>query len=190
MRLTEPRTYRWSREEFHQMADLGWFLEKRVELIDGEIIEMPVAKGPHVISLHLATKVLEAAFGPGHFVRSQSALNLGPDSEPEPDLAVVVGQPRDYVEHPTTALLVVEISDTTLSYDRNRKASLYARSNLADYWIVNLVDKRLEVHRRPVADTAQPHGFRYSDVTVHSPGDAVSPLAAPAARVAVADLLP
>jgi Uma2 family endonuclease len=172
------------------MADLGWFLEKRVELIDGEIIEMPVAKGPHVISLHLTTKVLETAFGAGYFVRSQSALNLGPDSEPEPDLAVVVGQPRDYPEHPTSALLVVEISDTTLSYDRNRKTSLYARSKLADYWIVNLVDRQLEVHRTPVADSSQPHGFRYASVTVLGPGDSVAPLAVPTARVAVADLLP
>ena len=190
MRLTEPRTYRWSREEFHQMADLGWFQEKRVELIDGEIIEMPVAKGPHVMSLHLTNKALERVFAAGYFVRSQSALNLGPESEPEPDLAVVVGQVRDYAEHPTTALLVVEISDTTPSYDRNRKASLYARSNLADYWIVNLVNRQLEIHRNPVADSAQPHGFRYADVTVLGPGDSASPLAAPTARVAVADLLP
>jgi len=172
------------------MADLGWFLDKKVELIDGEIIEMPIAKGPHVMSVHLTTKALEKVFGKGPFVRRQSGLNLGPETEAEPDLAVVVGDVRDYAEHPTTAFLVVEVSDTTLSYDRNRKASLYARSNLADYWIVNLVDRQLEVHRNPVADASQPHGFRYATVTVLGPSDAVAPLAAPAAQVAVADLLP
>lgn len=190
MRLTEPRTYRWSREAFHQMADLGWFLEKRVELIDGEIIEMPVAKGPHVMCLHLATKVLEAGFGTGYYVRVQSALALGPDSEPEPDLAVVPGTPRDYPEHPTTALLVVEVSETTLSYDRNRKASLYARAGIADSWIVNLVNRQLEVFRNPVADSSQPSGFRYADVSIVAPGASVSPLAVPVAKIVLADLLP
>jgi Uma2 family endonuclease len=190
MKQTLPRPHRWSREEFHQMGDLGWFPDQRVELIDGEIIERPVAKRPHVLSLHLSQKVLEGAFGAGHHVQNQSALNLGPDSEPEPDLAVIIGQLTDYTEHPTTALLIVEISDTTLSYDRNRKAALYAGAGIADYWIVNLVDRQLEIHRNPAADPAHPHGFRYTDVVIHGPGAVVSPLAAPAAKVAVNDLLP
>src|SRR5947209_2506807 len=126
MRLTEPRTYRWSREEFHQMSDLGWFDEKRVELIDGEIIEMPVQKGPHAMAVLLARDTLEAAFGPGRVVRTQAPLNLGSSSEPEPDVSVVPGTVRDYPDHPTTALLVVEVSETTLWLDRNRKAPLYA----------------------------------------------------------------
>src|SRR5262245_15851941 len=190
MRLTEPRTYRWSREEFHQMSDLGWFDEKRVELIDGEIIEMPVAKPPHVTALSLAEEALLAAFGTGFWIRTQAPLNLGPESEPEPDLSVVPGGPRDYPEHPTTTLLLVEVSETTLYLDRNRKGPLYARAGLADYWIVNLVNRQLEVYRNPVADSSAPSGFRYADVTIHGPGDFVSPLAAPPARVAVADLLP
>jgi Uma2 family endonuclease len=190
MRLTEPRTYRWSKEEFHQMADLGWFDDKRVELLDGEIIEMPVAKPPHVMALGLSEEALGRAFGAGFWVRTQAPLALDPDSEPEPDLAVVPGGPRDYPEHPTTALLIVEVSDTTLFIDRNRKASLYARGGIADYWIINLVDDQLEVYRNPVPDSSAPSGFRYADRTVLSPADSVSPLAAPSATVAVAYLLP
>src|SRR5438132_821941 len=118
MRPTEPRKYRWSREELYQMSDMGWFDEKRVELIDGDIIEMPVATPSHVTALFLAEEALRAAFGAGFCVRTQARLNLGPESEPEPDLSVVPGGPRDYPEHPTTALLVVEVSETTLYLDR------------------------------------------------------------------------
>jgi Uma2 family endonuclease len=172
------------------MSELGWFDDKRVELIDGEIIEMPVQKAPHSMAILLARGALEAAFGPGHVVRTQAPLDLDPSSEPEPDVAVVPGSVRDYVAHPKTALLVVEVSETTLWLDRTRKAPLYARAGLAEFWIVNLVDRQLEVHRDPVADAAQPLGFRYASVSVLGPPDFVCPLAAPAARVAVADLLP
>src|SRR5947208_7249349 len=96
MRLVAPRTYRWSQEEFHQMAELGWFDEKRIELIDGEIIEMPVQKGPHALAILVTEDTLEAAFGPEYHVRTQHAINLDPSSEPEPDVAVVPGKPRDY----------------------------------------------------------------------------------------------
>jgi Uma2 family endonuclease len=116
-------------------------------------------------------------------------LNLSPHSEPLPGLAVVPGRARDYSDHPTTALLV-EVIDTTLSIDRGRKLSLYARSGLADYWIVNLVDGQLEVYRSPAPDPSQLHGFRYASRTVLDPGDVVSPLAMPTASVAVVDLLP
>jgi len=192
MQLVEPRTYRWTREEFHQMADFGMFDGKHVELIDGEIIEMPVAKGRHVKAVSLTLRALTAAFGTAYWIRPQAGLELDPHSEPEPDLTVVPGDIRDYddEDNPTTALLVVEVSDTTLHLDRNRKAPLYARAGLAEYWIVNLVDRQLEVHRNPIADSAAPLGFRYADVTIHGPADFVSPLASPSARVAVADVLP
>jgi Uma2 family endonuclease len=123
--------------------------------------------------------------------RLQAPLHLGPRSAPEPDAAVVPGGPRDYTAtgHPTTALLIVEVSDTTLSYDRGRKASLYARAGIADYWILNLV-QQLEVHRWPVPDPTQHYRHGYADVLILTPQDHIAPLAAPKKRVAVADLLP
>jgi Uma2 family endonuclease len=120
------------------------------------------------------------------------SLDLSPHSVPDPDLAVVPGTPRSYMtaSNPTTALLIVEVSESTLPYDRRAKASLYAAAGIADYWIVNLVQRQLEVHRDPVADTAQPYGFRYASRSILDPADVVAPLAAPQARITVADLLP
>jgi Uma2 family endonuclease len=125
-------------------------------------------------------------------VRTRVSLDLSPHSVPEADLAVVPGAPRSYVgaNVPTSALLLVGVSESTLSYDRNTKDSLYAASGIADYWIVNLVDRQVEVYRGPTADPAAPFGFRYAGDTDLRRGDVVSPLALPGATVAVADLLP
>jgi Uma2 family endonuclease len=188
--LTEPRTFRWTRDEFYRLADLGCFDNRRVELIEGEILEMPVPKHPHVVSVSLTEETLRILFGPGFWIRTQSPLNLGALSDAEPDVTVVPGRPRDYTDHPTSALLVVEVSETTLTYDRGRKGSLYAASGIADYWIVNLVDRQLEVYRDPVPDPNEPSGFRYSTRMDFVAGQSATPLALPAATVAVADLLP
>jgi Uma2 family endonuclease len=188
----KPRARLWTLDEYYRLADLGLFRNQHVEMIEGRIIQMPVQKNIHAISLGLSGDVLRVVFGPGHWVRLQMPLHLSRRSAPEPDLAAVIGTPRDYLttDHPRTALLVVEISDTTLSYDRNRKASLYARAGIADYWIVNLVDRQLEIRRNPIPDPTARYRFRYADVTVLSPADQATPLAAPHARITVADLLP
>jgi Uma2 family endonuclease len=141
-------------------------------------------KSRHAAAVDLALDALRQAFGPSHTIRVQHPLAVSGGSEPQPDLAVVPGSARDYVEqHPESASLVVEVSDTSLGYDRTRKTRVYARAGIAEYWIVNLVDSILEVHRDPGAD-----GYR-TIVTLRS-GDSVSPLAAGAAAVAVSDLLP
>jgi hypothetical protein len=104
---------------------------------------------------------------------------------------VVQGSPRSASpDNPTTALLVAEVSDTTLAYDRHTKGSLYAAAAIADYWIINLVDRQLEVYRNPVSDSSQRYGCRYDNVTILLATDHISPLAAPHARILVADLLP
>jgi Uma2 family endonuclease len=174
------------------MAEQGWFEGRRVELIEGEVIRMPAQKNAHAMAIELARKALEAAFGAGHWVRAQFPLHILPQSAPEPDVAVVKGRTRDFKhrDHPAAALLVVEISDTTLAFDRGRKASLFAKAGVADYWIVNLLERRLEVRRRPVPDGRQKYGHGYADLTVHGPGEAVAPLAAPRRKIAVDDLLP
>lgn len=177
----EPR--RWTKDEYYRMAALGLFDGIHVELIEGRIIEMSPQLSPHAATVGIVARALEVAFGPGCIARRQTPIDLG-ESEPEPDVAIVVGSDRDYVAaHPKTARLVVEVSESSLSYDRNDKASLYARAGIADYWIVNLQDRQLEVHRNPVGDT-------YADVTILREADSVTPLAAPQATIAVADLLP
>src|SRR5207247_1787139 len=109
---------------------------------------------------------------------------------PDPDIAVVPGSHLSPAPtNPTTALLVVEVSETTLAYDRNVKSSLYAAAGISDYWIVNLVGRQVEVYRDPVPDTTKPFGYRYQTRTILDSGDVVSPLAQPGATVAVADLI-
>lgn len=192
MSAARPTRRRWTLDEFDRMAELGLFVGQRVELIGGEIIEMPPQRNQHAIATGLVQDALAAAFGPGVWVRIQMPLHLHRLSAPEPDVAVVAGRPRDYLAtgHPTAARLVAEISDTTLPFDRRFKASLYAAGGIEEYWIVNLVDRRLEVHRRPGPDPRQKYGAGYADRVALDENESVTPLAAPGARIAVAELLP
>ncbi|HEY7154304.1 MAG TPA: Uma2 family endonuclease [Gemmataceae bacterium] len=189
--IITPRPYRWTREEFFQMIDLGWFHDKRVELIDGEVMEMAAQLDLHLAAITATQDALRLAFGSGYWVRPQGSLDLSPHGVPSPDLAVIPGSHRGAGRTIVkSALLVVEVSDTTLAYDRYHKAPLYAAGGIADYWIVNLVQGQLEVYRDPVADSTQLFGFRYGTRTILDPPDVISPLAAPQASITVADLLP
>jgi Uma2 family endonuclease len=192
MNAIEPRMKRWTSDEYYELADLGWFRNQRVELIDGEILEMPPQKDLHAAAISLTAEALSRSFGPGFWVRQQFPLHLSETSEPEPDVAVVKGAIRDYVGtgHPTTALLVVEVSDATLRYDRGAKASFYAAHGIADYWIVNLQERRLEVYRDPIADAKQRFGYRFENIARYSQAETAAPLAAPGSAIAVADLVP
>ncbi len=189
-RLRRSGRYRWTVEQFYWLDRAGIFEDRHVELLDGQIHEMTVDP-PHATAGGLTVEALRLAFGVGYVVRDQHPLDLGRRSLPEPDVAVVVGSARDYARtHPRTALLIVEVSDTTLRKDRKIKAHLYAQAGIADYWIVNLVDRHLEIHRNPRPDPDRKGRFRYADVTILKSGDHASPLAKPEARIAVADLLP
>ncbi len=192
MGVSAVQTRRWTREEYERLIETGIFHpEERVELIDGELVVVTPQKSIHATAICLAEDVLRIAFGSGCNVRAQLPLALDPDSEPEPDVAVVAGTPRDYRDaHPTAALLVVEVADTTLAFDRERKGSLYARAGIAEYWIVNLADRVLEVHRDPGPVPSAQYGWSYRATQRLSASDSVSPLAAPRARIAVSDLLP
>lgn len=167
------------------MIDVGVLgPDDRVELIEGEILEMSPEKSRHAAAVDLAASELRRAFGSGYTVRIQHPLALGDRSEPEPDLAVVSGSPRDYVEaHPTTAVLVVEVSDSTLRYDRSTKAKLYAQSGIQDYWVLDLTGHCVYLHRTPKHDG-------YQSVTCHKPPEEVSALAAPSTSIAIVELLP
>lgn len=192
LRLTRPRSFRMTVREFDRLTNLGFFEDRRVELIEGRMIEMPPQREPHGVGVILAGQAMAQAFGPGYTVRPQLPLRLGTFSKPEPDIAVVAGNARDTLRTgtPRTALLIIEVSERTLAYDRGRKASLYARFGIADYWIMNLVNRRLEVHRNPIADAAHRFGFRYSHIEFRANSDSVFPLAMPRAEIKVADLLP
>ncbi len=173
------------------MGEIGLFQDRRVELIDGEIVHMSPPLSLHSGTVGMVERLLLAAFGGEYWVRTQMPLRLHADSEPEPDLAVVEGEPRSYLkDHPKCALLVVEVSESSLAFDRGPKGSLYASAGIADYWIVNLIDHCLDVYRNPIADPAAAFGSRYAAHQKLCPGDRVAPLAKSEARLAVADLRP
>jgi Uma2 family endonuclease len=185
----EPQVRQWTREEFYRLGELGLFQGQRAELIEGVIMVLSPQNWPHASTVDRVTESLRRALPPSFWVRGQLPLNLNQTTEPEPDISVVIGSRDDYHDHPTSAVLIVEVSDTTLSYDRGQKASLYARAGIADYWIVNLVDRRLEVRRTPVADATQLYGHGYASLTELVPPAAVNLLAAPQVSLAVADLI-
>jgi Uma2 family endonuclease len=189
---TGVRLRRWTRAEYHQAAALGWFNGERVELIRGELFLKMTQSSLHTLSLRAVAEALATAFGPGFDVRQQLPLVLAEDGEPEPDVLVVPGSWRDYREHPnqSQALLVVEISDTTLNYDRGEKASLYAEAGIADYWIVNLRNRTLEVYRQPGTLPGTSSGFGYKNVSIHTEQETVTSLAALQVSISIADLLP
>ena len=184
-----PSPHRWTREDYYRLGDLGFFTsDARVELIDGEIIETTrPQKTPHTVTLHAVVHALRQAFGVSTYIREQSPMTLADDSEPEPDILVVRGAIRDYKQdrHPGPAdtLLLVEISDSTLAYDRARKAALYASTGVLEYWIVDVGARRLEVRRAPLDDA-------YREVAIYDDTQTIAPLSAPDAVLLVSDLFP
>ena len=184
-----PKSFRWTVRQYYQMADLGFFDGKRVELIKGEIIQMSPMKSPHATSIRLLEKLLTKVFQKGFDVRSQLPMSFSKIDEPEPDFAVVEGNIRDYADaHPKSAVLLIEVSDTTLRFDRQEKAELYAENRIGEYWILNLKQRCLEVYRRPVKEKNL--GFAYTEIFVLSETESVSPLARPKSKINVSDMLP
>jgi Uma2 family endonuclease len=188
----EIRTRRFTRAEYERLIDLGVFQPgEDIELIGGELMVAEPHGAPHYTAIRKTAKALEAAFGPGWDVRTEGPIGLDDESEPEPDVAVVPGGPDDYARaHPSRPVLTVEVAESSLALDRQRKGSLYARAGLADYWVLNLIDRVLEVYREPVPDSASPFGWRYTRSEVFDASARVAPLAAPGANVLVSNLLP
>jgi Uma2 family endonuclease len=192
MAVYPVRTRRWTRAEYDRLIAAGTFRPgERLELLGGELVVREPQGSRHAVAIELALRSLERALGPAWRVRVQLPVALAADSEPEPDLSLVAGDPRaSAAAHPADPVLVIEVADTSLAFDRERKASLYARAGVADYWIVNLVDQALEVHRDPAVAPLTPFGWGYRERQVLDAGAFISPLAAPSALILVADLLP
>lgn len=180
---------KWTRERFERGVAEGVFTtEDRIELLDGEILEMSPQYTPHAVAITLAQNIFLHLFEEGHVVRIQLPFALDDGSEPEPDIAVVTGGPRDYLDsHPCKAELVVEIAEASLALDRGRKLAAYARNRVPEYWIVNLLDRQIEIHRKPelTADIAD-----YSDKSIIRAGESIAPIAKSDHPIAADDLLP
>ena len=181
---------RWSRAEYERLVELGVFRGDPVELIDGQLIVAEPQNSPHATAVGAADDALRAVLPAGFFVRAQMPVALDEESAPEPDLAVVAGRRADYrAGHPASAVLVVEVADSSLRFDREDKGSLYARARVPEYWIVNLIDHVVEVYRDPGPDASAAHGWRYRSTMRLGPAATVEPVALPSARIRISDLL-
>lgn len=192
MNETELRTRHFSRVEYEQLIERGIFKpDERLELIGGLLVVREPQRATHAFGAELTGAALQKAFGGGHRVRTQLPVALDDESEPEPDVSVVRGSLAQADRTlPSRPELIVEVAESSLTFDRREKASLYARARVEDYWIVNLVSRVLEVYREPVADARAPYGWRYAGACTLTGVDVVFTLSAPLARIAITDLLP
>ncbi|HWO24803.1 MAG TPA: Uma2 family endonuclease [Kofleriaceae bacterium] len=178
----EPELFRpLKRSEYDRMVELGLFQDERVELLRGVLVKMSPQYAPHASTIEKLTELLVMRLQGRFRVRIQSPLALSDDSEPEPDVAIV---PRgDYeTEHPRTALLVIEVSDSSLQKDRG-KAEIYASAGIGEYWLVNLGARTVEVY-------SSPEGDRYAEAHTLREGATLRPTALPDVSIAVAEILP
>ncbi len=184
------RPFVFTRKEYYALCDVGFFRGQRVQLVGGVIVQESPMNPPHAAVIRYTTKALERIFSDGFDVRVQLPLDLGPISEPHPDLTVVTGSIGDYeCQHPKAAVLVVEVADPTLEDDTHTKASLYAAGGIADYWVID-VSGHVLVFRDPKPATNEPFGFTYARVSAFGRDETVTPLAAPNHPIRVSEMVP
>ena len=154
-----------------------------LELISGELIVAEPQGSYHAGTIGRVGDAIRSALPRGFVARIQAPIALSDDSEPEPDVAVVQGTHDDYLTmHPTHAVLIVEVAESSLGFDRNPKAAVYARAGIQDYWIVNVVDRVLEIYREPIPDSSGRWGWQYSFQDRLTPPATVTLLALPDVR--------
>lgn len=180
--VTSLPTRRFSRAEYDRLVDLGFFGDERLELLHGMVVAMNPQGAPHAHVIRVLNRLLTIAVGDRGIVQPQCPLALSDDSEPEPDFAVLA--PGDYRrEHPKTALLVVEVADSSQRKDRLVKAPLYASAGVPEYWIVLVTEGVVEVHR-------EPHEGRYRRLETVGRGATIELVALPGVAIAADDILP
>lgn len=191
--LYHPLTHRiFTADEYNRMAELGILQPTdRVELIDGEVVRLSAHEPLHSDGVERCTDLLVRLYGDTHKVRCQLPVSASEISEPEPDFALVRREPaRKWRRHPEGADLVLEVANTSLSYDRTIKASLYASIGVPEYWILNLVDRRLEVMRDPRPEPLTRFGWGYGTRLEVPAGGSITSTALGGPPVAVDDMLP
>lgn len=190
MTLTHVRPRKWTKDEYYRLAELGMFQHERVELIEGDIISMTPQDKHHADSITHANRVLTDVIPRTHYVRVQLPLDVGTESDPEPDFSISSVEDVDgrTTRHPTRAELVIEVAWSSLAYDRDEKASLYARAGVKEYWIVNLADRRLEIHRDPAVLKSGVLGGEYRTRTIVLEDETCTPLHFPEVQIRVGDL--
>ena len=178
---------RFTVEEYYAMAEAGILTEDdRVELIDGVIVEMAPVGSRHVGVVNGYTRALTEAVGRRAVVQVQSPIRLDDGTEPQPDIVLLQERPDLYASGhagPQDILLVIEVADTSVGYDRNEKLPRYARAGIPEVWLTILPDRVIEAHTEP-ADG------RYAVRRIFAPGDTISPACFPDIALSVDEILP
>ena len=172
-------------KDYHCMAEAGILRpEERVELVSGQILRLFAKGTAHSAAITRTRRLLESRLGEQVLIRLQDPIVLDDYSEPEPDIAVVVLDPLDYEDHhPTVSevFLIIEIADSSLQYDCQVKAPVYAQSGIRDYWVLDVNARQLHVYRLP-----SPEG--YQSVTVLAEEVVISPIAFPNCEITVKEM--
>ena len=185
-----PRKRLLSARDYLKMGEMGWFGDQRVELINGDIIIMPPISEDHARSVDKSTTKLVVPLHQQYIIRCQQPFNAGENGRPQPDIAVVRPEAFQPNEPPAEALLLIEVSRSTLEYDRTTKASLYASLGVADYWIVNLINGTVEVRRQPIESAEAEFGWDYASRQIYQRGQTIALLEVPTVSLAVDEMLP
>jgi len=179
--------HRFSVDAYHRMGETGILHPAdRIELIDGEIAEMAPVGSPHIGAVFALNRLLTQAAPEGVTVSVQSPIQMGDRSEPEPDLALLRARPDGYRTPPRPSapdvLLIIEVSDTSLRYDREVKLALYARHGVPEVWIVDLAARAVEIHRKPEQET-------YAEVATRGRSETLQPFSLPGVRISVGEIV-
>jgi Uma2 family endonuclease len=183
---TSVEVRRLSVQDYHRMAESGILQpDERVELLEGQIIQMAAKGTAHSAAVTRIDRLFRNRLGDRVLLRLQDPVRLNDFSEPEPDVAVVHPNTLFYEDHhpiPSEVFLLIEVADTTLKFDREVKAPAYARSGIAEYWVLDVNGRKLHVYRAPGADG-------YQSEAILSEGLTVAPLAFPECVIAVREML-
>ena len=178
---------KWTVKEYHKLGEMGFFHpEERVELLSGNIIKMSAKGTAHTSATRRTASVLRDLLGNQAAIYTQDPIALDDNSEPEPDIAVVRIDPFDYATHhptPSEVYLIIEVADSSLTFDREIKAKIYARSGIADYWVLNVGDRQLHVFREPTENG-------YQSEVILGETASISPIEFPAFNIAIQAMLP
>ncbi len=184
---SSPPLKKWSVEDYHRMIEFGILTPAdQVELLEGVIVQLNPQRSPHAATTQCASDYLRQMLRGQVIVRVQLPITLPPDSEPEPDIAIVRLDPRKYFDRhpqPEDILLLAEVADSTLNEDRTRKAKLYAKANICEYWVI-------DVNKRQVLGFRQSDGDRYSQEFTLSENDSIGLSAFPEILILMSQLFP
>ncbi|NEP57841.1 MAG: Uma2 family endonuclease [Symploca sp. SIO2G7] len=175
---------RWSVKDYHHMINSGFLAGRQVELVDGQIIDMAPELPIHRVTYRRGVKYLEALLGNQAVVFATAPITLPSDGEPQPDICIAIPPESRYDQRhpePKDIYWLIEVSNSTLSYDLGDKAKMYARHNIPEYWVIDIPGSQLWVHRTP-------NKAEYQSVVQYSIGK-ITPLALPGVEVEVHRLL-